>query len=150
MNYRHSQRAPLALLLGSVGGGLVLGAVMLWREGFVALAVGVIGVVFLALAASFSWLRVEDRGEHLAVRFGPLPLFGTRIAYSSIRAAAAGRSALIDGWGIHWIPGRGWTYNLWGRGCVEIRTERGIVRVGTDDPEGLARFLEEKAVAGGA
>jgi hypothetical protein len=61
-----------------------------------------------------------------------------------MKGAEAGRSRLIDGWGIHWLPRRGWTYNLWGRGCVAIRTDRGPVRIGTDDPTGLERFLRAK------
>ena len=46
-------------------------------------------------------------------------------------AVEAGRSSLIDGWGIHWIPGRGWTYNLWGFGCVVIQQGKKTTRVGT-------------------
>lgn len=54
------------------------------------------------------------------------------------------RSKLIDGWGVHWLPGRGWTFNLWGRDCVEGNTARRRLRIGTDDPEGLANFLTER------
>ena len=55
-----------------------------------------------------------------------------------------GRIAIIDGWGIHYIPGRGWTYNLWGFGCVKLTVRGKVVRVGTNDVENLARFLGEK------
>ena len=50
----------------------------------------------------------------------------------------------VIGWGIHYFPGRGWTYNIWGFACVKLTLGRKIIRVGTDDADGLARFLGEK------
>jgi hypothetical protein len=63
---------------------------------------------------------------------------------------AAARSSWIDGWGIHYIPGRGMTYNLWGFDCVEIDMNGRTVRVGTDDPEGLTDFLKGRIAAADA
>ena len=63
----------------------------------------------LVVAGSFAWLKVEDAGDALRVRYGPLGIFGKRIPYASMKGAEAGRTWLIDGWGIHWVPGRGWT-----------------------------------------
>ena len=57
---------------------------------------------------------------------------------------AADRSRVLDGWGIHWLPVRGWIYNVSGFDCVAITTRRGRLRVGTDDPGGLATFLQRK------
>ena len=34
------------------------------------------------------------------------------------------------------MPGRGWTYNLWGFDCVKLTLGRKIIRVGTNDAEG--------------
>ncbi len=51
---------------------------------------------------------------------------------------------MIDGWGIHYILGRGWTYNLWGFGCVKLTLGKKVIRVGTDDVENLAQFLRGK------
>lgn len=50
----------------------------------------------------------------------------------------------MDGWGIHYILGRGWTYNLWGFGCVKLTLGRKVVRVGSDDVENLVEFLKAK------
>lgn len=144
MGYRHTQRAPLGALLVLIAAVLIGTAWRVWENGPAGILLGVGAVVFLLLAASFWRLTVEDRGASLGVRFGPLPVFGTSIPYSSIAAATAGRSSLIDGWGIHFVPFRGWTFNLWGRSCVAIRTAHGVVRVGTDDPANLERFLKER------
>jgi hypothetical protein len=101
--------------------------------------------LLVGIAYAFRNLRVVDEGDALALRFGPLPLFRKRIPYSRIQAAERDRTTVVDGWGIHWVPGRGWTYNLWGFDCVRLTLTNGrTIRVGTDDPEGLARFLHRK------
>ena len=38
----------------------------------------------------------------------------------------------------------GWVWSIWGRDCVVLRLRKGILRVGTDDVEELARFVENK------
>lgn len=141
--YEHTQRGPLwlvlmpplaiALALAVAGDGAARWA----GAGFAAL--------LALLAACFATLTVRDRGDHLDVRFGPLPWFGTRVRYDTIDRVAPARSRLIDGWGVHWLPGRGWTFNLWGFDCVEIRAGRRVVRIGTDEPEALAAFLAARA-----
>ena len=99
---------------------------------------------FALLGWSFTWLRIEDEGQRLLVRYGPLPFFWTRIEYGEIDSVAPAKSTWIDGWGIHWAPGRGWTYNLWGFDCVELRLGKQTLRLGTDDAERLAVFLAGK------
>jgi hypothetical protein len=145
MAYSHVQKSPLDWLLASAAAGLALGAWALRAEVGPALAAGAMAAAAAFLAGSLAWLKVQDGGDALRVRYGPIPVLGTRIPYATIKGAEAGRTAIIDGWGIHWVPWRGWTYNLWGRSCVAIRTDRGVVRVGTDDPDGLARFLRGRA-----
>jgi hypothetical protein len=51
----------------------------------------------------------------------------------------------VEGWGIHFMPGRGWTYNLWGFGCVKLTLGRKVIRVGSDDAEDLAAVIRDKA-----
>ncbi|MCA8975932.1 MAG: hypothetical protein KDC98_14515, partial [Planctomycetes bacterium] len=119
--YDHTQRGPLWIILGI---GVVAGAVVvpLTEELAARVALCAFTAAFAFLAACFATLTVRDRGQHLTVRFGPLPLWGTRLRYDAVRQVSAARSRLIDGWGIHWMPGRGWTFNLWGFDCVEVRT----------------------------
>ena len=90
-------------------------------------------------------LRIYDHGDHLALRYGPLPIIGKKISYQDMATTEPGRSKFIDGWGVHYIPGRGWTYNLWGFACVEITMmDDKVIRVGTDDTDGLHAFLQQR------
>jgi hypothetical protein len=50
------------------------------------------------------------------------------------------------GWGIHWNPWGGWVWNIWGFDCVVLQLNRGMFRVGTDDPDGLVEFLRRRIV----
>jgi len=96
------------------------------------------------IAFCFQYLTVRDAGDHLALRYGPIPLFRKRFPYRHMTAAEPTRSSLIDGWGIHYTPGRGWIYNLWGFDCVQVQLGKKTVRIGTDDAAGLAAFLKTK------
>ncbi|HUT95233.1 MAG TPA: hypothetical protein VMY37_37615 [Thermoguttaceae bacterium] len=107
------------------------------------LVLGVAGLIFL-FTQSFHYLTVRDEGDALAIRFGPLPLLRKRVPYSQITAVEPGRTSLIDGWGVHWIPGRGWTYNIWGFDCVKICMGKRVIRVGSDDMENLVAFLSDR------
>ena len=104
----------------------------------------VTATTFVLLALMFRSLTIRDEGEWLALRYGPLPVFRKRIRYAEITSVEPGRISIIDGWGIHYILGRGWTYNLWGFGCVKLTLGRKIIRVGTNDVDNLARFLRNK------
>ena len=144
MGYDHTQKSPFSWILPVTGIVIVF---LTWS--FSPHISGVLVAVFVALAlvlASlfFGSLSVRDEGEFLAVRFGPLPLFKTRMAYSEMRDVRADRSTILDGWGIHHIPWRGTIYNVWGFDCVRIQKEKKIIRVGTDDPEMLLGFLKTK------
>ena len=86
----------------------------------------------------------KHKGDALQLRFGPIGLWKKRVPYAEITSAKPARSAFIDCWGVHWIPGRGWTWNIWGRDCVELRTTRGKLRIGTDDQAGLVALLSER------
>jgi len=93
------------------------------------------------LSFCFRTLTVRDGGDALQIRFGPIPLFQRRVPYALIDAVRPGRSTLMDGWGVHWAPGRGWTWNLWGRDCVECSCAGKTLRIGSDDCAELTRFL---------
>jgi hypothetical protein len=138
--YAHTQRAPFWLLLAALAAAAVVGG-SLTDDRVAQVALPAAATVTLLLAACFCHLTIADAGDHLAVRFGPLPLFGTKVRYDAVRAVRPARSRWIDGWGVHWVPGRGWTFNLWGRDCVEVVTGRGTLRLGTDDRAGLCAFL---------
>jgi hypothetical protein len=103
-----------------------------------------VGLLIALLASAFHHLTVVDQGDRLAIRFGPVPLFHRIVPYVNIEKVQVGRTLVLDGWGIHYSIRGGWVWNLWGRDCVVVRLKKGLLRIGTDDAEGLARFLELK------
>ncbi len=147
--YEHTQKGHLHLILyGSAVGAFVIA--WLCREDQPAMIIACFAACITVLAGlCFKTLTVRDEGEHLAVRYGLLRVFRTCIPYARMTAVETARSSIIDGWGIHWMPGKGWIYNLWGFDCVRITLGRKTVRIGTDDPQGLAEFLKTKIAADG-
>ena len=149
-NYQHTQSAPLQWILYLVAVALGVAAWLERASGPALVAALLIGAgVFVLLALCFGTLTVTDRGEALVARFGPLPLFGVRVPYAEIESAEQSRTGFIDGWGIHWLPGRGWVYNLWGFECVRMVVRGRVVRIGTDDAAGLVAFVRKRALHDG-
>ena len=144
MSYQHKQTGKLYLLLLASAFMLLALAWLRRAPGVLPLVVPPVFLILVLLAYCFQSLLVRDEGDCLALRYGPIPLFRKRFPYSKMTAVEASRSTLLDGWGIHYIPGRGWTYNLWGFTCVKVRMGKKTVRMGTDDVRGLVRFLRGK------
>lgn len=142
--YSHKQAAPLCLILYGVGIAAVTVAVLMGDTVGVVIA-GSVSLVLLLLAPCFHYLAVEDRGDELAVRFGPVPLFRRTVRYADIGSVEVGRTLLLDGWGIHLSIRGGWVWNLWGRTCVVVHFKHGgTLRIGTDDADNLVEFLRSK------
>lgn len=144
MHYDHTQRAPMGLLLILIATViLVVGWDTADEEGAWPILAGSAAAIAFA-GMCFGSLTIRDEGERLAARYGPLPVFRTFVRYGDITSVEPGRSSFIDGWGMHSLPGRGSTYNLWGFSCVKLRVGKRTVRLGTDDVDGLVAFLREK------
>lgn len=142
--YKHIQKAPWYVLLYFLGVLMIVVGWLLLEELIPAMILFAAGVFMLLLGTSFQHLSVADQGDHLLVRFGPLPLFQNRIKYADIRDVETGRTILLDGWGIHMSIRGGWVWNLSGWNCVVIHRHKGVIRIGTDDPVNLAEFLKQK------
>lgn len=143
-SYRHTQEGPLCLMLYAMGAATLA---FTWLARADRSLAGILlgsALLMLLLAAGFHHLRVEDRGDHLEVAFGPLPLFRRTIRYADIRSAEPNQTTLLDGLGVHFSLRGGWCWNIWGRDCVLVRLDRVVLRIGTDDPQGLANFLNRK------
>lgn len=140
--YSHTQKAPLCLLV------YALAVVFLALGWIVQDAPPIqwlfppIGLLMLVIAASFHHLKVVDQGDVLSVRFGPVPLFRKTVQYSDIVNVEVGQTLILDGWGIHMSIRGGWVWNLWGRDCAVVHLKKGTLRIGTDDAENLAAFLQ--------
>lgn len=140
--YSHTQKAPLSLILYASALACFGLARMVGDMPGVYIAGGV-GLLIALLGPAFHHLTVEDEGDVLAIRFGPVPLFRRTLRYVDIESVEVGRTLILEGWGIHWSMRGGWVWNLWGRDCVVIRfTEGGVLRIGTDDAGTLADFLQ--------
>lgn len=139
--YRHTQKAPLCLsLYGSALLCFVLAGMIGDKPGI--FITGGVGVLIALLAPCFHNLTVADQGDVLSIRFGPMPLFARTVNYADIEQVEVGRTTILDGWGIHYSLRGGWVWNLWGRDCVVVHFNKGgVLRIGTDDAEALARFL---------
>jgi len=141
MQYNHTQKAPLHYIFYGVAVAMLP---LLWAladEPGAVVTLWVVMASLLLVAGMFHTLTVRDEGDHLAIRYGPLPVFFKNIRYSDIKSVEPDRTKFIDGWGIHWVPGRGTTYNLWGFACVKLRVGNRVIRVGSDDVENLVEFL---------
>jgi hypothetical protein len=141
-SYDHTQYAKLHYILFAVAAAMLAGAWLARCAPAVVTINIVIAAVLVLTGLTFGRLTVRDEGQWLALRYGPLPLLRKRIRYADITSIEPDRSRIIDGWGIHYVPGRGWTYNLWGFGCVKLTLGKTTIRVGTDDVAGLAEFLK--------
>jgi hypothetical protein len=145
-NYEHTQHGRLHYIFFTVAAVMLGGAWLARSQPLVAALNLGVAALLVIVALVFGSLTVRDAGEWLCLRYGPLPILRKRIRYADITAVALDRSAIIDGWGIHYVPGRGWTYNLWGFRCVKLTLGKKTVRVGTDDAANLAEFLKAKVL----
>jgi len=148
--YLHKQTAPLCLILYGVGIIPVTVAVLLGDDLGIVIG-GSVSLVLVLLATCFHYLAVEDRGDVLAIRFGPVPLFRRTMRYADIGSVEVGLTLLLDSWGIHLSIRGGWVWNLWGRTCVVVHfKDGGTLRIGTDDADNLVEFLRSKIGEGGS
>ena len=96
--------------------------------------------LFLAL---FYSLSVEIIDNYLVSRFG-IGLIRKRILLSEIKAVQSVKNPWYVGWGIRWMPGQYWLWNVSGTGAVELLLKNGTrFRIGTDEPEALVQAIEK-------
>jgi hypothetical protein len=131
-------------MLDAIGVGLMIAAWLSDEPVYARWLMIGLAFLFLLLGSSFRHLTVEDQGEHLEVRFGPIPLFRWRVRYEDVKGVEVGRTLPLDGWGIHMSVRGGWVWNIWGRDCVVLHLDRSPLRIGTDDAENLAGFLKRR------
>jgi len=92
-------RGPLYLILF---GSAIPFFVLAWLAGQQPLVVAVMigpGLLLALLGLAFHHLTVEDEGDRLAIRFGPLPFLETSIRYDDIQQVEVRRTTILDGWG---------------------------------------------------
>ena len=148
VGYEHTQYGVWHRILLGLVALMLVGAWIAHGEMPVVVLLLATAGIFLVCAVTFGSLTIRDEGQRLALRYGPVPILRKRFRYADITSVESGRSKVIDGWGIHCIPGRGWTYNLWGFGCAKLSLGRKVVRLGSDDVDNLVEFLRTRLSAG--
>lgn len=103
-------------------------------------------LVMLLIAYGFSSLTVEVDAEKVLLYFGP-GFISRTIPIEAIDNVRVVRNAFWMGLGIHFIRG-GIIYNVSGLDGIEITLKDGrLVRIGSDEPETLARAVEDAVSA---
>ena len=144
MKYSKTQKGPIQYLLYGVVAVLLPLAWLNRGEPAVVLVLAGVAVAMILAGLAFGTMTVRDEGDRLAIRYGPLPIFRRQIPYAAITAVEPGRTSVIDGWGIHYIPFRGMTYNLWGFGCAKLTLGRRVIRIGSEDIDNLVSFIRSR------
>lgn len=144
--YKHVQKGILLPILLTMATALLV--VALFQEAAPMAVIFIVSALACAiLSFFFGYLSVCDKGSHLLIHFGPIPLFRKIIHYADIVAVKKDRSHILTGWGIH-RTSKGWLWNIGGFDCVRIETGRDKnIFVGTDDTENLVALLQSKIMA---
>lgn len=142
--YQHTQRGPWSfVLLAVVASNLTLAVRLLGNEpawaSWLFLSVALL-MTFMTFC--FQSLTTTVSETSLRVHFGPIPLLEKKVLLEDIVSVRPEKSSLLDGWGVHWTPGKGWIYNMWGFDCLAINLGTRHFRVGTNDPDQLCEVLE--------
>jgi hypothetical protein len=97
--------------------------------------------VLVLIAWLFSSLTITVNADEVSWSFGP-GFWRSEIARNTIQSVAIVQNHWWTGFGIRMRPG--WRlYNVSGFDAVELRLQSGdIVRLGTDDPQGLEAALK--------
>lgn len=105
----------------------------------------IVMILTIAILASFLTLTVEIDNKFLRLKFG-YGLFSRKFALDKIKFAKEVKHKWYYGWGIRYcLAPKMWIYNVSGFDAVEITLKDGSTfRVGTDEPEKLARSINGK------
>ena len=140
MEYNHTQFGTVIVL------GLLVPTIIIF---FLPFILGgfqpILFIVILILAISFPIfysLTVKISGGILVCYFG-IGLIRKKILLSDIKEFRAVRNPWFIGWGIRWMPGQYWLWNVSGLHAVELVLNNGkIFRIGTDESEELVNAIQ--------
>lgn len=97
----------------------------------------ILGIIYLI----FYSLTVKINNGILNCYFG-IGLIRRQINLTDIKQFSIVRNPWFAGWGIHWMPGQYWLWNVSGFQAVELVYQDGKrFRIGTDEPEELEKAI---------
>jgi len=141
-SYEHTQTGTLILVMMIIPTLGVTAAILLAtsREGLLPLLIFLVFIIPAMIIFSSLTVKVDD--ERVLLYFGSNALRRS-FPIDQIREVQVVRNALWMGWGIHYFWS-GVIYNVSGRDGIELRLVDGRrVRIGSDEPEALARAVTE-------
>lgn len=145
MPYHHTQVGTI--IIWAMGIGVVLIIVFSLMSGSIQSTGVALGAFLVVVLSLFSSLTVEIMDRNVICYFGP-GLIRKKIALTDIREVQSVRNPWVAGWGIRWIPGRYWLWNVSGLDAVELMlTDGKKFRIGTDEPEKLVRAIQVNKAA---
>jgi len=145
MEYRHSQFGGVIFwgLLVTMVLAIIVPILLGVFHPAIFVALAILAIVF----ALFYSLKVEITNNVLECRFG-IGLIRKEIPLSDIQAVRAVTNPWFVGWGIRWMPGQYWLWNVSGLRAVELLLKNGSrFRIGTDEPEALVRAIQSNKVS---
>jgi hypothetical protein len=118
---------------------IVIALALLGEKPFLGLACIILALILLL----FYRLTIEIYGEVIRISFG-IGLIRVNYALADIREARPVRNPWWAGFGIRWLPGYT-LYNVSGLRGVELsfKNSKRKVRIGTDVPEEISRYINE-------
>jgi len=100
----------------------------------------VVLLVMLVVLVLFVTLTVTVDERMVKIHFG-IGLIRKSFLLKEIESYQTVKNPWYYGWGIRYTP-RGWLFNVSGFSAIELQMKNGkFYRIGTDDPEGLARAV---------
>ena len=140
MEYNHRQFGTTIITI--LAASLLLIGILFLNSGELFSVFLEVFVIIIAVMALFYSLNIEIANDLLICTFG-IGVIQKRIPLSKISQARVVKNPWYGGWGIHWIPGGCWLWNVSGMRGVELTFQDGHrLRLGTDEPEALVRSIE--------
>ena len=103
--------------------------------------VSLVVILVLTLVLFYS-LTVEIKEKILICYFG-IGLIQKKIQLENIQQVQMVQNPMYAGWGIRWMPGKYWLWNVSGLSAVELTLKKGTrFRIGTDEPEKLLNAIK--------
>jgi hypothetical protein len=140
MEYNHTQLGTVIVV------GLLVPTILILFLPFILGGFhSILFIPFLVLASSFPIfcsLTVKISRGILTCYFG-VGLIRKDILLSDIKEYRAVHNPWFTGWGIRWMPGQYWLWNVSGYQAVELTLNNGKrFRLGSDEPEALVNALQ--------
>ena len=99
-------------------------------------------IIVLIVLAIFSRLTVTVNDQMVKIQFG-LGIIRKTFRLKEIETCRVVKNPWYYGWGIRFTP-RGWLFNVSGFSAIELQMKNGKrYRIGTDDPNNLAKAVDE-------